>query len=178
MNALYFIGIYTGVFIATLSSGGGFSLGSYSGDTSDHERWYTMYEGLKLWWSYPLWGAGLGAFVMRELALKTNFLIIHNSPIWILAECGLAGASVFSRFIYQTIHGLCTRYSPQIEKGRTYGLWGIFLTVGALSMVHEVLYQKIIWIALGLLLVKSSLKAGSDQPLLAFSPDQDRTERV
>jgi hypothetical protein len=177
MNALYFLGIYACVFIATLSLGT-LSLGTYSGETSDHERWYTMYEGLKLWWSYPLWGAGLGAFVIKELTLKNNFLIIHNSPIWILAECGLAGASVFSRFIYQTIHGLCTTYSPQIEKGRTYGLWGIFLTVGALSMVHEVLYQKIIWIALGLLLAKSSLKAECGHPLLPLASDQDRKERL
>ena len=45
--------------------------------------------------SHPLFGAGLGAFIGEQVRATGTPLIIHSTPVWLLAETGLVGFAVF-----------------------------------------------------------------------------------
>ncbi len=126
----------------------------YSYASSNAQRLYTLIEGTKLWFSHPLTGIGLGGFVQHELAKNQIFLVIHNTFLWILVEFGILGASVF---IWYT--GIVIRYFYM--KYKTSGanrfhkdekaLALILLTFACMASAHEMFYQRIIWLIIGLL---------------------------
>jgi hypothetical protein len=122
---------------------------AYSFADSDHERWKTIVWGFNLWKTHPLFGNGLGYFIHQTLP---HALVIHNSLIWLLAEFGLIGTSIFCFYGATTVHGLFTQWKAHLTRNKA--LFGILLIFGAMAMVHEIIYQRIIWFMLGLLLVK------------------------
>ena len=71
-------------------------LGNMLRPSADAERWFTIWRGLQLWIEHPVLGSGLGAFVTAVQAERGQFLVIHNSPIWLLAEVGLVGFLIFA----------------------------------------------------------------------------------
>jgi lysylphosphatidylglycerol synthase-like protein/O-antigen ligase/polysaccharide polymerase Wzy-like membrane protein len=64
---------------------------------STQERWLTIVGGMELFLSHPVFGAGLGAF-RNEMILSSEGipLVIHSTPVWLLAEMGIVGFAVFA----------------------------------------------------------------------------------
>jgi hypothetical protein len=120
----------------------------YSTQESNDERIYSLFQGISLWKAFPLWGAGLGAFVQRQLTLHNQFLVIHNSLVWLLAEFGLVGASIMLTYITQ----IFVRSFQHIRTPQGRMLLGILLIFGGTCLVHDMTYQKIFWFFLGLAL--------------------------
>lgn len=116
-----------------------------SGDT---ERIQSMMAGLRMWLEHPVFGAGLGAFVRLGLGENGLPLVIHNTPIWLLAELGLVGAIVCGAFfvtlLWSARDGLKRAYSPQHKI-----LLLSILCFGLFGLVHEIFYQRIFWLILG-----------------------------
>lgn len=113
----------------------------------DTERWRSMIDGAVMWLQNPLFGAGLGAFMHASLLDSGAPLVIHNSLIWLLAELGVVGASVFVMGFVVLIY--CTWRS---RAARDRLLFMALLVFGLFSMVHEVLYQRIFWLVLGVII--------------------------
>ncbi len=64
---------------------------------STQERWLTIVGGLELFLSHPIFGAGLGAFRNEGILSADGIpLIIHSTPVWLLAEMGIVGFTVFT----------------------------------------------------------------------------------
>jgi hypothetical protein len=129
-----------------------FAIGSpFSGDYSDHVRWRANYEAIKMWLDSPLIGGGLGVFLVEKAELFGYPLIIHSTPLWILAEFGLVGLAVLGWAAYALVRYLVIR---KAWKGppATRALVLLLLAFAAFCQLHEVLYQRIFWLALGALL--------------------------
>lgn len=117
---------------------------------SDYERWQSIFDGWHLWQQYPLFGAGLGAFVQARIDAGLPSLIIHSIPVWFLAELGLAGLLVVAiAFV-----GLL-KLSVRLLRDREHHAWGaglvVLLAVLAVSgSVHDFFFQRVFWFLLGI----------------------------
>lgn len=119
----------------------------YSGIYSDTERWYTIVQGFQMWKDNLWLGAGLGAFVQNEWLQHQRYLMIHNSYIWILAEMGIVGGIAWGSFA-----GWISYASLKLKGDRRFAAVGICSVMLITAMVHEVIYQRVFWWMLGLLL--------------------------
>jgi hypothetical protein len=123
----------------------------FSADSSNEERWATWVYAIKLWLDSPIWGAGLGAFMANSTEWVGHFQVIHSTPLWILAEFGIMGAvvSVFSVYKIMTYAGAAMLRPVAPHRS---ALLFVLLIFAVFSLVHEIFYQRIMWLALGALL--------------------------
>ena len=85
-------------------------------------------------------------FVQRE---HGRFLIIHSTPVWLLAETGIIGFLAFA-LPYFTILTSTIRSSLAGESDSGGILLVLCLVcVGVMSQVHELLYQRTLWLLIG-----------------------------
>ncbi|MEI8320431.1 MAG: O-antigen ligase family protein [Alphaproteobacteria bacterium] len=138
----------------------------YSYPSANQERIFSMIEGLKIWLNSPIFGGGLGSFVESMKVTKEtflthkNFLVIHSSYIFLLAEFGLIGFSVFLMYGVQILKYLYSRIILQYKtnslslQGRILiGIVPVFLIMGT---AHDMLFQRIFWFVFGMCIVKLS----------------------
>lgn len=123
---------------------------------SDAERWRSIDGGVRLWRENPYFGAGLGAF-FEETKSAGAPLVIHNTLLWLLAETGLFGFVVFLAIGVTIFWVLKGRLRDPADVGSTT-IFLFLLAFAAMSMVHELLFQRILWFTLGVCL--ASVPAG------------------
>ena len=117
--------------------------------TSDNVRLETIIRGLKLWLENPFIGSGLGVFHYLSLTAENGANVIHSTPIWILAEFGIIGFVIFCICFIWIVYFLISKKIKTISLKITFMILFVFI---AFSMVHEILYQRIIWLVLGMTL--------------------------
>jgi hypothetical protein len=118
--------------------------------SSTAERWNSILVGLAMWRENPLVGGGLGAIVRLNLGASGAALVLHSTPVWILAELGLAGAVVATSLPLW----LGWRYRATLAQGSRPQFVAILLLVAffaVFSTVHDVAFQRIWWFVLGAL---------------------------
>jgi uncharacterized membrane protein YbhN (UPF0104 family) len=133
-------GFVSGFSTSEISSG--FSQGS-----SDLEHWATIQRGMEMWLNSPFLGAGLGVFIEKSILWFNQPVVIHSTPVWILAEFGLLGALI----LFTAFYRLCLFACRQILVIH-YAYRGIFMLLGIFAIfgiVHEIFYQRIFWLILG-----------------------------
>lgn len=116
---------------------------SLASGTSGLEHFETIMDGLKMFLSFPVFGAGLGAFLAA--AETSPPAVIHSTPVWLLAETGIAGFAVFvTTFV-------CAAVYLFKHRRRLSGFIGlqVLLLLAVFGEVHEILYQRPIWLLLG-----------------------------
>lgn len=119
-----------------------------SPESSDAGRWLLIIESFSLWLNSPFYGSGLGAFYASSADTFGFKVIIHNTPLWILAEFGLLGFIAFLLpFVMLTYYAFFRCQSKFISSC----LILLLATFGMMSLFHEVLYQRIFWFFLGAL---------------------------
>ena len=124
-----------------------------------------MSEGLRLFISHPIFGAGLGVYMDEQTKLGTP-LVIHSTPIWLLAEGGLVGLAAF------VIPGALIFTNAWRERRTDKFAQVIVLllvTFTATSSVHELLYQRMLWLVLGVSLA-IAVEAGGEALAEADTP--------
>ncbi len=120
----------------------------FSGEDSNQQRWTSVVKGLELWLQSPILGTGLGTFIEMSTAWFDQPLVIHSTPVWILAEFGLVGAALFSWiFIRLVIQSISARRRPEHRV-----LAMLLLIFVVFCQAHEILYQRIFWLVLGAML--------------------------
>ena len=97
--------------------------------------------------SHPVFGAGLGAF-RNELILSTSGipLIIHSTPVWLLAEMGIVGFAVFAVgalyvFFNEWRHARKDQASALIVL--------CFVAFAVMSGPADIFYQRTFWLLVG-----------------------------
>jgi hypothetical protein len=121
--------------------------------SSDAERWFTIKMGLELWFSHPIFGAGLGAFVHALAVENGSFQVIHGSMIWLLAEFGIVGAAIFSTGFFILLWSAWREAQCGSLGGRTLVL--VLLSFALFQTSHDVFFQRIFWLLLGATLFRA-----------------------
>lgn len=112
------------------------------------ERWMSIREGIAMWLGAPVFGAGLGAFTNERLGVDGRALVIHSTPVWILAEFGVVGLVVALVVPMYGLYRAALRY-PNWRGTRTVLLICLAVGFGLFSLPHDVSYQRIAWLVLG-----------------------------
>jgi hypothetical protein len=113
------------------------------------ERFKSLQGGLTLFVEHPLFGAGLGAYMNAQTQIG-NPLVIHSTPLWLLAELGLTGFSVFVWFGWRV-----TRVTASSQNSESKALLLIVIGFCTMAAVHDMMYQRSIWLLAGALLAAS-----------------------
>ncbi|MBB4015693.1 MULTISPECIES: lysylphosphatidylglycerol synthase transmembrane domain-containing protein [Chelatococcus] len=118
---------------------------------ADSERWETVWRGLELWREAPVFGHGLGGFIHDRLVQGKTSQVIHNVPVWVLAEMGLVGFVMFAAALLLFVRGLVLqRTAPGAAVPANAAL--ICLAVFCLGgLTQDFFYQRLFWFVLGLM---------------------------
>jgi O-antigen ligase len=97
--------------------------------------------------AHPLFGAGLGAFLESYMRAHGVPLVIHSTPLWLLAEMGIVGLFIFAlpflRILKHEIY-----QADRTDPARTFLLLAL-LGFAAIAGVHDILYQRTFWLLIG-----------------------------
>jgi hypothetical protein len=114
----------------------------------NQERIVTLVGGWKLFEVHPLFGAGLGAFRNEGIISSTTGipLLIHSTPLWLLAELGIAG---FLAFVLPFVF-IFFREWKSAGKDETSTLIVLCLIAfSVMSAPADMLYQRTFWLLIG-----------------------------
>ena len=134
-------------------------------ESSNAERISSLQGGLTIFMSHPIFGGGLGLFVAEQLRQFGKALVIHSTPLWLLAETGIVGlmvvAAPFARIVVAEV-----RRAVRGDSIATLIVL-ILMALAIVSLVHELFYQRGFWFLLG--------AAMAMLPLAAPKPASDQT---
>ncbi|MGI9406230.1 MAG: O-antigen ligase family protein [Hyphomicrobiaceae bacterium] len=115
-------------------------------------------KALSAWLEQPILGIGLGSFWERQQQTgnaEQTAMVIHNTALWLLTEFGVLGLVVFAclfvsfgLFLYRAMRRLGEQDQPRAD----FIFAGLLIMAGwaAMSLAHEMMYQRIPWFILGL----------------------------
>jgi len=137
---------------------------------SAEERWKSIATGWQMFLDHPVFGAGLGYFNAHVRGLDDRLLVIHSSPLWLLAEMGLVG---FAAFLWPAVRMFKAEWQPA-RHGDDVALLVVLTLVGfaVMSTVQDLLYQRALWFVLG------AAMASTFAPASRFSEAVQARERV
>lgn len=127
--------------------------------SSDLQRLSSYWEAFELWLTAPVFGAGLGSALDASVAKHGTPLIIHNTALWLLAETGIVGLAAFAGLGW-----VMTRPLFPLRTGDDHACFRlaallILVLFAIMSLAHEMLYQRVLWLMLGLALAIPRAKA-------------------
>jgi putative inorganic carbon (HCO3(-)) transporter len=110
-------------------------------------RFEIIQSALRMYEQHPILGTGLGSF------LEQHQIIIHNTLLWMLVECGILGLISFLGFIgWFAYRGLgAYRFGNPSQKSLIAGLIIGHCAMIGLSMGIEALYQRHWWFVMAAL---------------------------
>lgn len=140
----------------------------HNGETiyaGDYQRLRVLFDSIEFWKEHPVTGIGLGTFIHKQdekyADTETVALsIIDSSPLWVTVEFGMIGACLFCAFYILSLYTLkrtggdCRNEAGPYEALRISMLL-ILLAFAAMSLFHELLYTRFIWLFLGMALAVS-----------------------
>jgi O-antigen ligase len=120
-------------------------------------------RGIAEWRAHPLFGAGLGIHLAKEQKRAEDPVLaqqIHNTPVWLLAETGLFGllsvAALFLAVLWRLFVDPRAGWAGSPRQTSLTLAVGVFLVAAiVMSLAHEFLYQRIIWVLIALPLMTS-----------------------
>jgi hypothetical protein len=131
------------------SPGGGvIALLSRNDPQVTYQHLETILQGLTMFLQHPIFGAGLGAYMHEQIQATGIPLVIHSTPVWLLAETGLVGFAVFTAAAWRLVS---TALGRRPEPAALLLLL-MLCALGTMSLVHELLYQRAFWLLLGAVL--------------------------
>ena len=120
----------------------------------DQKRLIALEDGIELYQqSNPILGGGLGSFRPFQEQKRSKFIdIIDCTPLWLLTEMGILGFFTFLAFFTLCLKNLYeTRHSPFHR-----ALFYFLLVFAGMSLLHEIMYSRFVWFALGLALITAT----------------------
>ena len=136
---------------------------------SDAERWQSTVLGFQAWLKHPVFGNGLGAFLLEREAAGLPALVIHSVPVWFLAEMGIAGLAAYVFFVASLLYCGISALPRRTADGR--GLLIIVASFVLMGLVHDIFFQRTFWFACSLVLLnveripgRSARHEGAPQP--------------
>ena len=118
-------------------------------DASDALRWQTTADAFRQWLRYPLFGEGLGSFLLERHRTGLSPLVIHSVPFWFLAEMGAIGLAGYIFFIATLLSwGMARIQGNGCARGVVICVT-IFVLMG---LVHDIFFQRTFWFVVGLMI--------------------------
>jgi hypothetical protein len=128
-------------------------------DPSNVQRLESILGGLKLFLSHPIFGAGLGYFMDEQVKAGTP-LVIHSTPVWLLAETGLVG---FAAYVIPAALIFLREWRRHRDDAAAQTVIITLSVFTAMSSVHELLYQRSLWLVLGVAMYLVARPISEDQ---------------
>ena len=120
-----------------------------SDSVSDTERWRSLTLAWQMFKEHPLFGAGLGVFIAEFRRADGIGLVIHSTPMWLLAEVGLAGFAIFAAPYFFVLASELKSYRDEnSDVSRRLAVLSL-IVFGVMCQAHELLYQRTLWLVLG-----------------------------
>ena len=127
------------------------------GDTpeyvADNNRYIALEDGLELYKKHdPIIGAGLGSYKPYQIEKRGGFVdIMDSTPLWLLVETGALGLLTFAGFFLTCAWTLFKQNTPYHHAMLTF-----LIIFAAMTLLHELLYTRALWFAVGLALASSA----------------------
>jgi hypothetical protein len=121
-------------------------------DSSNVERFQGYRDAYALWREHKVLGIGLGGFLHDQQSRHDQPVVIHGTVLWILTEMGILGVLVFAVFAWKLVRSLRPFFSKNFDQDHSIRMAGVLALVvfGAMSLLHELLFQRVLWVMLGL----------------------------
>ena len=113
---------------------------------SDQQRWQSLVDGWAMFLHHPVFGAGLGAYMDQQMRAGMP-LVIHSTPLWLLAETGVVGFAIMAAPVVRIFWHEARAPRSADHAGLVLVL--IVTVFGVFANVHEILYQRAFWLLLG-----------------------------
>lgn len=122
----------------------------------DQKRFIALEDGLELYQkSNPVLGAGLGVYQEFQKEKRGEYIdVIDFTPLWLLVETGPLGLLTFSAFFFMCLYTLYKTGIKEKQPFQAAVFYFLILIIG-MSFLHELLYTRFLWFALGLALARS-----------------------
>lgn len=140
------------LFLTTQASSGNtdvFLGPTFSQEGSDTLRWDTIFRGIKMWADNPIFGSGLGVFFATSATYYGQPTVIHSTPVWVLAELGLIGFTLLAAISFNFYK---SAFLFDLKKPKNACLVIIMTNFLIFGLVHEIFYQRIFWLVIGICL--------------------------
>ncbi|HYL33491.1 MAG TPA: glycosyltransferase [Stellaceae bacterium] len=125
----------------------------------NNDRWMGLVDAIKMFLAHPLFGGGLGAFVFAAEKTQGKFLIIHSTPLWLLAETGFVGFLMFAVPYVSVLHReIRESLKGHADSARILLVLSL-LAFGVMSQVHDLMYQRTFWFLIGAALFSAEPKS-------------------
>ena len=154
---LLYVVVCWGVILISGTTLSGTTQSAISSDPSIREHRESMTRALDLWLQSPVMGAGLGVFIEKSPLWFGHPLVIHNTPLWILAEFGIVGVAVFGWTFFDLVRSTFKLYTTR-PACRVLGI--LLIGFAGFCLAHEIFYQRIFWLVLGATLAYPGKKGG------------------
>lgn len=128
-------------------------------DAVEMQHLQTVFDGLLMFLAHPFFGAGIGAYMDEQIRSTGTPLMIHSTPVWLLAETGLIGFGVF-------LAAACRLFRDGVRRhGEPAALLLVLILCGlaVISAFHKLLYQRGFWLLLGAALAMPATPAHGDR---------------
>lgn len=133
--------------------------------TSEQQRIRFFNDSLALWQHNPVIGIGLGGYwqYAQEKYGPQQADIIDCTPLWLLTETGLIGFTVFAALFVTVLFILARDRKYYDGDLRALNDCLLLLLVGfaAMAVFHELLYQRTLWLMLGMTLALPRIHKGA-----------------
>jgi O-antigen ligase len=116
-------------------------------EPSNVQRIASLHGGLDMFVGNPIFGAGLGAFIESYTRAHGVPLVIHSTPLWLLAELGIVGLCAFAAPFIGALKYETYEASPT-DPTRTFIILAL-LAFAAIAAVHDMMYQRAFWLLIG-----------------------------
>lgn len=123
----------------------------YSGDMQRLIAYEDTFELFKN--SNFILGGGLGSYKAFQIEKRGEFVnVVDCTPLWLLGETGLLGLVAFIGF-FATV--FITLYKNRGDHILRHTMIWFLLAFAGMSLLHELMYSRFVWFALGLALAKN-----------------------
>ncbi len=118
---------------------------------SDAQRWESIVLGFRAWLEHPVFGNGLGSFLLKRDVAGSPSLVIHSVPVWFLAEMGVVGLAAYTFFVASLSYYGLSAWLRQEAPAR--GLLIVLVIFILMGLVHDIFFQRTFWFATSLMLL-------------------------
>jgi len=148
-----FLQYISGAFLSADAAVAPSIVGLASGRSSSNaERWVTIHDALALFGNRPVFGQGLGHFVEHHTRLDGSRLVVHSSYLWLMAEFGALGTIAF---LLTALAIVADSWSRASDNPVSRAIILLLVSFAAMSLVHDLMYQRLLWFTLGAALAHS-----------------------
>lgn len=125
-------------------------LSSAEAVASIEHREHLSTEAISMWEMHPIAGAGLGVFLHQQMIEHRDPpQTIHTTALWLMTETGLIGLALALAFgVY------CLRTLAAGDDVLSRIALASLITLAADSVANEMMYQRYLWLILGLALAQ------------------------